>query len=218
MKKIIFIFILTMRFAYANAQGIDRISRPDESDLFHSRNLPAGVLASAYYGVWVPQGNLAITGNHAYIGFKLGTSGMIPHVGIAFSSMARLGRMPDLIDVKAGDSIYRSRGYTAAGFGIDAFYNLLRHRAHALNIEGGAGLDIQRILSVKRDDIHPKVKRTLVSPDINFGVGYQCWLFNTYLGIDVKYHFLFYNNEGGTSMGGNALTIGLVLGHVLKFD
>jgi hypothetical protein len=211
MKKVVFVIVLITCFAHANAQQKSGTSG-------FAPRIPAGIHAAAYSGVWIPHGNLSHVGSHTYIGFQLGASGMIPRVSISVSCAARLGSMSEWINVKNDDSVYQSNSYSAAYIGLDGSYALARYKAHVLDIEGGLALDVQRVLSLKRTDINTKVTQTIFSPDINVGLGYKCWFNKTYIGVDVKYHFLFYKNDGGTNLSGNAITVGLVLGHILTFD
>jgi hypothetical protein len=219
MEKVIFVFAFITCITHASAQ---QETRNDGTSRYRNHpDLPSGIHAAAYSGAWIPHGNLSSAGSHGYIGFQVGASNMIPKVSINISSTARLGNMPQAIKVKKDDSVYQSTNYAAANFGLDGAYSVIGRETgnfyiHSLDILGGIGVDVQRILSEKRQET--KIKRTLFSPDINAGLGYKCWFGKTYIGLDVKYHFLFYKNEGGTNLSGNAITIGLILGHVLTFD
>ncbi|WP_118975468.1 hypothetical protein [Taibaiella koreensis] len=175
-----------------------------------------GTTFSIASGIWIPNGKLNVLGPHPYINAHIGMRS--PELQLGLTAGIRFMSTPGTYKVIKDDSLYTTRSFIAYYLGLDFNYALYGHKRHSLELVGGMGLDgMNPRLADKGSgtDQSKAVYQDLHSFNINAGPGYKFWTRSWYLGVELKYHALFYNNRGGTDLSGHAITLGLVLGGVL---
>jgi hypothetical protein len=179
----------------------------------YRRGHHGGLHMSLYGGVWVPHGNLSAVGRHGYIGLQYGMG--TRKFQVSASIAARFLNAADSFNVLKGDSLYRSRNYGGAYFGLDVSYALVRGKHHEWSVLGGFGLETLMALNIEKDDDDDNITKRLYTPNINVGTGYKFWLNGGYVALDLKYNVLFFRNKGGTNFSGNVFTLGVAIGFVV---
>lgn len=166
-------------------------------------------------GIWLPNDNLNILGPHPYINLHIGARGKKLYMG-ATAGLKFVNASNDF-KVLRNDSLHSSNHFMGYYLGMDVGYSISSGEKYTFDLLGGIAYDGITILSYNRypDDDDKKITQTVKSLNLNVGAGYKFWFDQSaYIGLDVKYNFLFYNNKGGTDMSGNAITIGITLGGI----
>ena len=177
-------------------------------------------------GTFMPQGNLSILGTSPAIGFLIGGRQNKWTFDADFFINFPLTKT-GTYSVSNNDSMTPSNTYLGFYIGLDANYALYHKNNSELNILGAIALQGIQVLNGKNGTAN----LTLVSANPNLGLGYKLYLIhrvksnntdntysvrNSYIGIQAKYNFLFFNNNPGTSLSGNAYTITLIYGGTSK--
>jgi hypothetical protein len=187
---------------------------------------PIGFSMGLLTGAWVPTGNLSLLGGHPYLGYVMGGRGN--KYSIELDLHFRFLRSKSEYQVIAENNLYNTDYYFGAHIGLDGMYELVRNNKHAFEVLGGAGYDGMDALQSDSKDKNA-ITKSLSSINANVGLGYRIFLSNrnkvttswgvsrldkriSYLAIQAKYNLLNYKNEGGTSLSGNALTLGIIYG------
>ena len=156
-------------------------------------------------GVMIPSGNLL-----EYIGVK-------PQFGLQFGYKVNKVQYDLSILIRSGNSrkeyqiIYEgvpkiTDHYLGGYVGLDLAYELSRKKRSEFDLVGGIAYDG---FDVVEGDTEKDIKsKSLNSLNLNFGLGYRfCGKKFNYLGIQTKYNFVNYKNDGGTDFGGNYISI-----------
>lgn len=165
-----------------------------------------------YGGAWIPNGRLSQLGRHPYAGVQLGYGSRKLILSISIS--ARFLKSRNTFSIVKDDSLYQSRHYSGGYFGLDGSYCLYKKGRHQWDAEAGVAVETIQGLSIKQPDDNDKITKTLVSPNFNLGTGYKFWLKDIYIGLDLKYNFVFFNNRKATDFQGNVVTLGLTFGGI----
>lgn len=181
-----------------------------------------GIDIAIYSGLWYPQRNLSVVGSHPYIGVNIG--GCTNRVLYDLSGNIRFVRSPNYYTVVRNDTAFTNDYYVGYYLGLDMGYAFLRNKTNELALLGGVAMDaIQAIANTSTSS--ESNGKALYSLNLNGGVGYKLYLSHrkrlhdeahSYLGVQVKYNWLMYDNKGGTDLGGSALTFTLLYGGVFK--
>jgi len=166
-----------------------------------------------FSGIWMPYGNAALLGNHPVIGFQAGVrkQKMIYNFTIDFKFINSPNEYYILKDGITDTTNYFFGGY----LGIDIDRELIKMNKHEIDLLGGIGYDGFETLNTNTEDDNPDNDdgHSVNSLNINFGLGYRYYYTrNRYIGLQGKYNFVSYNNDGGTNLLGNCLTIFLSIG------
>jgi len=186
-------------------------------------------------GVFAPQGNLSVLGPHVYLGLTSGWR--FNKFMLDASFYYRFNNAPNNYTVNFKDTLYQTNVYHGGGYwGLDLGYELYKSRKHEVDILAGAAFDF--FTSAFNNGIDTMA---FSSFNFNIGIGYKIFLRHirsatylhkytnyhskktsfanitcaerySYLAFQVKYNFLGYTNPGGTSLSGNAITVGVVYG------
>jgi hypothetical protein len=174
-------------------------------------NIPEGHF-SVYSGVWIPNGNLSIIGNHPIIGFQGGVKnkkGIMIDATLEF----RFGNSPNTYFVKKNDSLYSTTHFFGGFIGVELGYELMRYKLHELDILGGCGWDGFDALEIGKTNDPNRVTKSINALNLNLGVGYRKYLKNkSYVGIEMRYNVIDYQNRSGTDLTGNTVTVRLKFG------
>ncbi len=165
-----------------------------------------------YSGAWLPTGRLSLLGVHPYAGVQLGFANR--KLMLSLSVAARFLKSANSYTTLKDGTLQVSRHYNAGYFGLDGSYNLYKKDRHEWDFEAGAGGEAILVYSERRPGDKNKTTHSLYSPNINIGMGYKYWFKGAYIGLDFKYHILFFDNKNATDFTGNAFTIGLCFGGI----
>jgi hypothetical protein len=167
---------------------------------------------SIYSGVWIPNGNLSVVGNHPIIGFQGGMKnkkGIM--MDIAFE--VKFNNSPNGYFVEKNDSLYSTTHFFGGFFGAELGYELINYKSHELDLVGGCGWDGFDALEIGEPNDPDRVTKTINALNLNLGLGYRKYFKNkTYIGIEARYNFVDYQNKNGTDLSGNTLTLRLKYG------
>jgi hypothetical protein len=147
------------------------------------------------------------------VGFQVG--GRTNKFSYDFGCNLHWATAPQSFTMYRGDSLYSTR-YTGAGYlGLDFGYQLYRNNRQELDAFAGIGY---AVFDVRYDSTQ---SFSYHSPDINAGLGYRYYFRHrdfgdretfTYLALQAKYRFLFYDNPAATPINGNSLSLTLAIG------
>jgi hypothetical protein len=206
MKKILLLLlVITIGFQ----------SRAGNDDMQHDPPVKhASVNAAVLAGLWVPTGNLSLLGAHPYCGFQIGAryKRLLVNATVAF----RFIKSANEYQVVEEGQLYNSHKFFGGYIGLDGGFDVLQTPGHEISVLAGCGFDgfdalyFENNSSIDDDD----VTRSINSLNLNAGLGYKYYISprGGYIGLDLKYNFLFYKNNGGTDLSGNAVTLGLIFG------
>ena len=181
-----------------------------------------GVSTGIEAGTWMPQGPLAILGNHPYTSLRIG--GRTEHLIVDYVIGLRYVNSPDNFKVKKDDSVYNSKDFLSWYMGLDFGLKLFRTRKSELDVLWGFGYEEIQVLFIvpPGDDNGDKtISKSVSALNLNAGLAYRFYVRNkmirnkqrfNYFSLQAKYNYTNYNNEGGTNLLGGALSIGLVYG------
>lgn len=187
-------------------------------------NQAHGISSAIQVGMWVPNGNLTVVGNHPFLAYSIGgrTEGMIIDLITGF----RFGGMPNSLQVVKGDSLFTSDSYCSWYIGVDFAAKIFRTRKSELNVLWGVGYDELQTLSVTLESSSPTgqnetLTQSSKSAYANAGLAYRFYIRDVvkknmhkraYVALQAKYHYVNFRNPGGTDLAGNAITVGLSYG------
>lgn len=174
-------------------------------------NKPEGHF-SIYTGAWIPTGNISIVGNHPIIGFQ---GGMKNKKGIMFDVAMefKFGKSPNTYIVEKNDSLFSTTHFFGSFFGAELGYELINYKSHELDILGGLGWDGFDALEIGKTNDPNRITKSINALNLNLGFGYRKYLKNkSYIGIETRYNFINYQNNNGTDLSGNTLTLRLKYG------
>jgi hypothetical protein len=160
-------------------------------------------------GIWIPTENVSILGVHPTIGFLFGV-GSKKYTFDLNAEFRFVNSKNNYTTLYQGNLI--TTDYFFGGFaGLDATRTMLTKGKSNLHVVGGVGIDgIDVVESDTDNDIDGK---SILSFNANAGLGYR--YINTkgsYSGIDVRYNFVQYDNNPGTSFSGNTISVRLTFG------
>lgn len=180
----------------------------------------SGVNIALISGLWVPQGNLALLGNHPYIGCTPGYRKNRLMADINFN--IRWINAPNTYIIIANNYKYRSTYFFGTYAGLDCGYRLFGNR-NEIDLLGGVAWDGFNSFQKNSNNTNSDNNTTKIISTLNLNAG-LCYRFfvshkvknnyeyHSYLALQAKYNFLHYNNAGGTNLDGNAFSIGLAYG------
>lgn len=185
-----------------------RVNRPVHGDIpdvqFHY---------SLQAGIWIPDKNLKILGNHPSIGGQAGFR--YGKYSGDLSLDFRFLRSPDDYQVKLDDSVTMTHRFSNLSFRLDAGYQIQQWRNTELIFTSGIGVEQLSAIYEMNDILNDEddVTRDIYSLNINLGGSWRIYLRNNhYLAVTGRYHFLKFSNPGGTKLNGNALTLSMEYG------
>jgi hypothetical protein len=167
-----------------------------------------GVLAVSS-GIWAPEGHLSLLGVHPSFNYTLGFRNRNNEWD--FDAALRFGNTPQPYIILRNDSLMSRTYYDGGNASFDYTRYLIHHTHSEIGVSGGVGVDfIDFISGNTKPDWSPT---EITCFDLNFGFRYN-WYFckHGFLGLVARYHFLSYNNPGGSPFDGNAATIDIIVG------
>ncbi len=166
---------------------------------------------AGYAGIWIPTGNLSILGNHPYLGFQLGMK--VQKLVVSASIALKFANSANKIHVRKDDSIYLTNRFFGGYAGVDFNYSLARKGNHQFDFIGGVGWDFLEVLKVSQPEQDEDLTQSINGINLNAGVSYKYnFRYWSYIGLDIKYNYVDYQNPGGTDLSGHPITMALVFG------
>jgi hypothetical protein len=175
----------------------------------------SAIIFSLISGVWIPQNNLSILGPHPYIGFGFG--GKIKSFWFELSFNYKFVDSPNSYQVILNDSLRTTNNFYGTYVGLDVGYQFFVFKNNSFDLIGGVASDGFTAIYINIPDSDDNIRKRLESLNLNIGLGYK-YFFNArrYLGLDIKYNFVDFENPGGTDLSGNVITISLKFGFLGK--
>ena len=176
-------------------------------------------------GLWMPTGNLSVVGNHPFFGITMGgrtKSNFLVDLRIDF----RFIQAPNHYIVPADTFKFSTNHFSGMNAGLDFGYELYRKR-NALDIIGGIAWEYFETLTSHQTSTYnlSSDAGTFNTFNANAGLAYRFYLThnvkknavsNSYISLQARYNFLFFNNNGGADFSGNAWTVGVTYGFFSK--
>ncbi len=166
-----------------------------------------------FTGIWIPFDNASLLGNHPLLGMQGGVRSqkMTYNFTMAFKFVKSKNEYTILREGNTETTDYFFGGY----IGADVERQIFKFRKNEIDILAGVGYDGFEAVNVNTEDDDPYNDKghSINSANFNFGLGYRRYLANkTYFALQGKYNIVNYNNQGGTNLSGNCLTISLLIG------
>ncbi len=163
-----------------------------------------------YLGIWRPNGNLSVLGNHAQIGLF---SGYTRNRGVLnFNLTFGFINTPEEYYVVVDNALYSSNYFLSVHGGVDAGFELIKTHDAALITTIGLGFEGFDAFTPDEQETYG-LSKILGTPNLNMGVELRIKTGDFgFFGIQSKYHVVGYRNKGGTDLSGNVLSIGIVVG------
>lgn len=167
-------------------------------------NMPETHLAVTF-GAWLPNGHLSAIGIRPAVGVRLGRQYNKLLADFAFD--IRIGKSDNKIDIPLTDEVMLEVdhfiGMRAA---IEPSYNILKWQPINVDVFFSAGYEWIELVKSGQD----RRGETFGSPSIGAGITYRYLFANRLnIGFSTAYHLLWFDNPGGTSLEGHALTVSL---------
>jgi hypothetical protein len=171
--------------------------------------------ASVSLGWWAPTGNLArVLGSHPSVGFTLGGRNKAHEFDVTWA-FRFLHPTPEKYTVLRKDTAYSSNYYDGGYIGFEYTRYIVHQRYLDVGLTGGLGYDYFDIADGfgNNPSIAWLEPFNIGSLDLNYGLRIKYFFKNTsFIGLTVKYNAIYYENQGGTSLDGNAFTMDLSYG------
>ncbi len=178
----------------------------------HNQTMAKRSYMGIYAGLWRPHGNLAILGKHPQIGFLIGSTKNRIVTNLNFN--IGFGNTPNNYYVVVNNMLYTSRNFLSIHLGGDVGVEVIKTPDIALLLTTGIAYEGFDAFTVEQQEVDG-MSKTIGSFNLNVGSELRIPTgFNSFLGLQVKYHLLNFRNRGrgATNLEGNAVTIGAVLG------
>lgn len=192
---------------------LDSIYRLQQKQLEDVRQKMATAKRSyigGYLGIWRPNGNLSVLGNHAQIGVF---SGYTKNRSVLNLTLA-IGfiNTPEEYYVVVDNALYSSNYFLSIYGGVDGGFKLIKSKNIALITTIGLGLEGFDAFTPDEQETYG-LSKILATPNLNFGAELRIKAGNFgFFGIQSKYHVVGYRNKGGTNLSGNVVSVGIVVG------
>ncbi len=175
-------------------------------------------------GLWTPNGNIDILGNHPSIGFGFGpriNKTLIEmHFDIAFI------KSPRDYNIYAYDTVFPTHRFETIYFGFNIDQPIISTRKSEISLLGGTGVDILNIVENTSQDKNTNNAVNLYSFNLNGGLEYRYFyhgldtrngvLSSSYIGLQARFNLINYCNTNGTDLAGQYTLISLVWGGFAK--
>lgn len=156
-------------------------------------------------GIFLPQSNLnEFIGIKPIFGFQIGAK--INKVQYDLTLAFRPGKPANPYSVVFKDEIVETNYQFGGYVGLDGAYELTNNYKKELDLLGGIGAEIMD--AIEGDPEVENDSKTLGSLNLNLGLGYRIYSKKmSFVGLQTKYNFVNLNNEKGTSLKGNYISL-----------
>jgi hypothetical protein len=158
----------------------------------------------------MPTGDLTVVGNHPSIGFQLGGRDVYNQLDLTIQF--RFLKSANTYLVRRNNILYESSSFFGGYIGMDYTRYLVSRQNFDFGVLAGMGFDGFDLFSSNNNNQHLR-PLSVGSFNANTGLRYNYFLSPTfYIGLQGRYNWINYNNTGGTSFSGNALSFDLIFG------
>jgi len=156
-------------------------------------------------GIFLPQSNLKeFIGVKPIFGFQVGAK--INKIQYDLTLAFRPGKPANPYNVFFEDEIVETNYQFGGYVGLDGAYELTNNYRNELDLLGGIGAEIMD--AIKGDPNVESDSKTLGSLNLNLGFGYRIYSKKmSFIGLQTKYNFVNLNNEKGTNLKGNYISL-----------
>lgn len=170
----------------------------------------SGFCAEFAAGAWLPDGALGRIGAHPLLGLEVGVGSENFTASLYFN--IRFGKAPRPYKVFA-DSLFSTRYHFGTGVGLNLRYVVRKGRRSDVVGLGSIGYDVLTVRPDPDTDDETVNGVNRKSLALGLGAGYRFFVGSqVYIGLEGRYNLLFYNNSGGSDLGGNAFLLTLSVG------
>lgn len=152
-----------------------------------------------------------MVGQHPYLGFQIGylKNRISAYAELSFKFLNSRNHFYTELDDSLHYTNHFFGGYVGGGFN----YEVKKLKSHSFDLLTGVAFDGFDVLSITNKLGGENYNKSINSLNINTGVGYRFTIKPLkslkYLGLDAKYNWVNYNNQNGTNLKGNSITVGL---------
>jgi hypothetical protein len=174
-----------------------------------------GIVLTASAGIWAPGGHLSLLGVHPSFNYGLGVRTF--HNEFDIDVALRFGNTPNPYILLRNDTLMSRTYYDGGNVSFNYTRYLIHHTRWETGLSVGAGIDFMDFTSGNPPT--PDWSPTEITCfDLNIGFRYN-WYFTKhgFVGLVARYHFLSYNNPGGSPFDGNAATIDIIVGRAGEY-
>lgn len=165
-----------------------------------------------FLGGWVPLGELQVLGIHPEFGFRLGAKRKRMNYDMTIAFKAGSAEHPYVAKhIKAQGQADTTNHFFGGHIGVDVGWDLLCERRSEVQLTGGLAWD--GFDAFKNDEDNKDMDASASSFDLSGGVAYR-WYTNgsTYLGLEVKFHWVDYTRNGVVALTGQPITVRFIVG------
>lgn len=195
---------------YSRRDGrVSRAFRAKVEAALDANKFTTGIL----FGAWIPLGNASLLGNHPQFGFWLGGEGR--RFGLDCNITFKFMGSENRYLVRHEDSLFNTEHFFGGHISLDGFYvphSLARGdwaNPYFLAAIAMDGFDAIEEKKGKHDN------KGIWAPALDLGLGNRFFYSQgAYLGLEFRYTFMDYDNEGGTDLSGHGVALNLKWGVV----
>ncbi len=164
---------------------------------------------SFYTGLWMPDGHLALLGNHPKVGVRYGVMSKKTIWELNIGGAFLKSQTPYL--AKYAGTIKETDHFENVFLGLNFGYKLYQHQRQSIFIN--AGVAYEGLMTFKYNEDDDNDDNMLHTFNFNMGATYMYQFINhTYLALEAKYNIVRFKNTGGTDLSGNYFGINLIYG------
>lgn len=160
-------------------------------------------------GSWVPLGKNKVLGAHPAMGFSAGFKRM--KTSADFTLVFRFLPTPNTYYVRKNGELHPTTHFFGGYIAIEFGRELYRRKLDEVDVLAGVGYDGFDAI----DKPGKGNNKSVNSLNLNYGLGFRRYVSASglaYVGVQVRYNYVWYKSGGGTDLSGNALSIHLAYG------
>jgi hypothetical protein len=187
-------------------------SQPDPGEPIPAPRHPPkwGGILTIGAGAWFPTGHLSVLGAHPALNYGFGGRNRLNEWDLDAS--IRFANAPQPYTIQRNDTVYPRTYFLGGYLGLDYTRYLVRGFRWEGGVTAGIGYDAIDVTDGNNSDNYLSPTE-IYSFDYNLGVRYNYYCNpHFFIGVTAKYHFLNYNNPGGSPFDGNAISLDITIG------
>lgn len=162
-------------------------------------------------GSWIPAGDVTVVGNHPSFGFQFG--GRNEYNQLDLTIQFRFLKSANTYLVSRNNVLYESSHFFGGYIGMDYSRYLVSSQKFDFGVLAGVGFDGFDLFNSNNNNNQHLRPLSIGSFNANAGLKYNFFISPTfYIGLQGRYNWMNYNNTGGTSFSGNAISFDVIFG------